>query len=95
MFADSIKDLLPATEAILSGISATIESGRYAGDEATIDAWTVGPREFIQWCSERGIRHEIASAQQKLFDAALKRGQGEADFAYLFEIMRKGAAEPE
>jgi len=93
-FMDSVKSLLPATEGILAGIAATIESGRYAGDEATIDAWSVGPREFIEWCNERGIRHEIASAQQKLFDEAMKTGQGEADFAYLYEIMRKGAAEP-
>jgi hypothetical protein len=92
---ESVRSLLPAVEGILAGISDTIQSRGYAGYEATIDAWSVGPRELIEWCDERGMRHDVASAQQNLFDEAIKRGRGEADFAYLYEIMRKGrTAEP-
>lgn len=94
-FVESVRNLLPAVEGILAGVSDTIQSRGYAGYEATIDAWSVGPRELIEWCDERGIRHDVASAQQNLFDEAIKRGHGEADFAYLYEIMRKGrTAEP-
>ncbi len=92
-YMESVKGILPTLADMLAGIASSIQSGRYAGDEATIDAWTVGPREYIEWCQERSIRHEIAGAQQKLFDSALKNGKGEMDFAYFFEIMRK-AAEP-
>jgi hypothetical protein len=32
----------------------------------------------------------IADAQIGLFEQAIKSGQGQADFAYLYEIFRKG-----
>ncbi len=87
-FMASIKSLVPATEQILAGTFDAIQRGRYAGDEATIEAWSVGPRELIEWCAERGIRHELASAQQQLFNEAMRSGHGQDDFAYFYQLMR-------
>src|SRR5688572_1636536 len=67
-FAGSVKSLLPAMEEILRVISSNIERQEYAGDEATIEAWSVGPRELLAWCKDRGMSAGISRAQHQLFE---------------------------
>ena len=90
-YMNSVKDLLPVTADILAGLSVNLEKKQYAGDEATIGVWSACPRELIAWCKARGFRHDVASAQLSLFDAAIKSGHGDADFGYVYEIMTKAA----
>lgn len=88
-FIGSIKGLLPATGEILAGISTRIQKKDYAGSEATLEAWSIGPKELIEWSKGRRMDRRIADAQIGLFEQAIKAGQGQADFAYLYEIFRK------
>jgi 3-hydroxyisobutyrate dehydrogenase-like beta-hydroxyacid dehydrogenase len=88
-FMGSIKGLLPVTGEILEAISARIRRKDYAGNEATLEAWSIGPKELIEWSKDRRMDRRIADAQIGLFEQAIKAGHGQADFAYLYEIFRK------
>jgi hypothetical protein len=77
------------TGEILEAISARIQRKDYAGSEATLDAWSVGPRELIEWSKDCRMDRRIADAQIGLFEQAIKGGQGHADFAYLYEIFKR------
>ena len=88
-FMGSIKGLLPVTGEILEAISGRIRRKDYAGNEATLEAWSIGPKELIEWSKDRRMDRRIADAQIGLFEQAIKAGQGQADFAYLYEIFRK------
>jgi len=88
-FIGSIKGLLPVTGEILEAISARIQRKHYAGSEATLEAWSVGPKELIEWSKDRRIDCRIADAQIGLFEQAIRVGQGQADFAYLYEIFKR------
>jgi len=89
VFIGSIKGLLPVTGEILEAISARIQRKNYAGSEATLEAWSVGPRELIEWSKDRRMDRRIADAQIGLFEQAIKVGQGQADFAFLYEIFKR------
>lgn len=88
-FIGSIKGLLPATGEILAAISTRIQKKDYAGSEATLQAWSIGPKELIEWSKGRRMDRRIADAQIGLFEQAIKAGQGQSDFAYLYEIFRR------
>lgn len=88
-FMESVKSMLPTIEGMLGGISTRIQGEEYTGNEATIEAWSVGPRELMAWCKEHGMGHGIAGAQHHLFEQAMKAGRAQDDFAYFYEIMRK------
>ena len=88
-FIGSIKGWLPATGMILEAISTRIQKKDYAGTEATLEAWSIGPKELIEWSKGRRMDRRIADAQISLFELAIKAGQGQADFAYLYEIFRR------
>ena len=88
-FIGSIKGLLPVTGEILEGISARIQRRDYAGTEATLEAWSVGPKELIAWSKDRRMDRRIADAQIDLFEQAIKVGRGQADFAYFYEIFKR------
>jgi 3-hydroxyisobutyrate dehydrogenase-like beta-hydroxyacid dehydrogenase len=89
VFIGSIKGLLPVTGEILEAISARIQRKNYAGSEATLEAWSVGPKELIEWSKDCRMDRRIADAQIGLFEQAIKVGQGQADFAYLYEIFKR------
>jgi len=59
--------------------------------QASLEAWSVGPKMLISWGRDHGVDHGIAAAQLSLFDKAIKAGKGQADFAYLYEVLRKGS----
>jgi 3-hydroxyisobutyrate dehydrogenase-like beta-hydroxyacid dehydrogenase len=68
-----------------------IEDRRFAGDEATlatIDVHYVALRAFLELCKERGIHHAVPDAFDQLFQAAIKAGHAEDDFAVLSNFMR-------
>jgi 3-hydroxyisobutyrate dehydrogenase-like beta-hydroxyacid dehydrogenase len=88
-FVGSVKGLLPIMGPILEAMSARIQKKDYAGNEATLEAWSIAPKELIDRSKDRRMDRRIADAQMGLFEQAIKSGQGQADFAYLYEIFRK------
>ncbi len=88
-FVGSVKGLLPIMGPILEAISARIQTKNYVGNEASLEAWSIGPKELIDWSKDRRMDRRIADAQMGLFEQAFKAGQRQADFAYFYEIFRK------
>jgi 3-hydroxyisobutyrate dehydrogenase-like beta-hydroxyacid dehydrogenase len=88
-FVGSVKGLLPIFGPILEAMSARIQRKDYAGNEATLDAWSIAPKELIEWAKDRRMDRRIADVQMGLFEQAIKEGHGETDFAYFYEIFRK------
>jgi len=89
-FMQSIRGLMPAVEGILVDIHGRLQKKDYSGAQASIESWSAGPRELIGWCKDRGVDHSIADAYLGLMDKAIRNGEGQADFAYLSEVLRKG-----
>ena len=88
-FIGSIKGLLPVIGEILEAISTRIRKKDYAGSEATLEGWSIGSKELIEWSKGGRLDSRIADAQIGVFEQAIKAGQGQADFAYLYEIFRR------
>jgi 3-hydroxyisobutyrate dehydrogenase-like beta-hydroxyacid dehydrogenase len=68
-----------------------IEEGRFAGDEATlatVDSHYGALRNLIELCKEHGINRAVPDAFDQIFQAAIKAGQGQDDFAALNKFMR-------
>lgn len=89
-FMQSIRGLMPVVEGFLTDIHGRLQRRDYSGAQASIESWSVGPKELIGWCKGRGVDHSIADAYLGLMDKAIRSGKGQADFAYLYEVIRKG-----
>jgi 3-hydroxyisobutyrate dehydrogenase-like beta-hydroxyacid dehydrogenase len=87
-----VKSLMPVVEMSLTAICGKLQGKDYGADEASLETFSAGPRELIRWCRDHGVDHSIADAQLSLFEKAIKAGKGQADFAYLYEILREAAA---
>lgn len=71
---------------------AKLQEKDYAGDQASLEAWSVASKVLIEWGRKHGLDYSIANAQLSIFEEAIKAGKGQADFAYLYEVLRKRAA---
>lgn len=89
-FMQSIKGLMPVVEGLVTDISGRLQKKDYSGDQSSLESWSGGPKELVGWCKDRGVDHSIADAYLGLIDKAIKAGKGQADFAYLYEVFRKG-----
>lgn len=72
-------------------MSQRIQKKDYSGDQATLEAYSVLPRELLAWCEDRRVDHSVADALHGLQDRASKAGEGQADFSYLYEVLNKPA----
>jgi NADPH-dependent reductive aminase-like protein len=54
-----------------------------------LEAWSAAPRELLEWSKDKAMDGGIARAHHDLFEKAINAGQGQADFAYLYEVLRK------
>jgi 3-hydroxyisobutyrate dehydrogenase-like beta-hydroxyacid dehydrogenase len=86
----SIKGLMPFVEEMISDIFRRLQEKDYSGDQASLDSWSKSPKNLRSWCQDRKVDHSIADAHLGLIDKALNAGQGQADFAYLYEVLKKG-----
>ena len=86
-----IKKFMPAIEAGLADICDKIKGKDYANAQASLETWTVAPRELIGWCEKHGVNHSFADPQLKLIERAVKAGKGQLDLAYLYEVLKQGA----
>ena len=86
-----VKKFMPAIEAGLADICDKIKGKDYANTQASLETWTVAPRELIGWCEKHGVNHSFADPQLKLIERAVKAGKGQLDLAYLYEVLKQGA----
>jgi len=93
-FLETIKGMMPAMEAIFADMSRRISSKDYSGDQASLEAYFVVTKLFVNWCQDRGSDHSIPDAYVNLMERAIKAGKGQADFACLFEILSDATSEP-
>jgi 3-hydroxyisobutyrate dehydrogenase-like beta-hydroxyacid dehydrogenase len=87
-YVQFIKGSMPALERIIARVYGKLQKKDYEGDQSSLEAWSVAPKELIGWCRDHGVDHSIADAQLSLFDKAIKAGQGQADVAYLYEVLK-------
>lgn len=87
-----VKGLMPVLESIVADLYARVRAKDYGNTQAAVETWAVGPRELIGWCKARGLDHSIADPLLSLIEKAVKGGEGQADFAYLYEVLKKGSA---
>jgi len=85
-----VKNMMPAMEAALADLRDKIQKKDYANAQASLQTWTVAPREMIGWCEKRGVDHSFADPQLRLMERAIKAGKGEMDLAYLYEVLKQG-----
>lgn len=76
-------------EEILIEIHGRLQKREYSGTQASLEAYRPVPKNLIGWCKDRGVDHSIADAYFDLIDRAIRKGEGQSDFAYLYEILRK------
>lgn len=86
-----IKSKMPALEMIVTRVYGKLQEKDYGGGQASLEAWSIGPKELIGWCRDHGVDHSMADAQLSLFDKAINAGKGQADVAYLYEVLRRGS----
>lgn len=88
-FIQAAKGVMPVIEGALEQLSAKLQKKDYVGDEATIEAYAAVPKELLEWSKDTPMDNCIALTQHSLFQKAISAGQGQADFAYLYEILRR------
>lgn len=68
-----------------------IEDGHFAGDEttsATVNTCRASIRYLLELSKEHGIRRAMLDAFDQIFQAAIKAGHAQDDFAVLSKFMR-------
>lgn len=90
-YVSFIRSLMPVLEAMLTRMHDTIQSEDYSQTQASLDVWAPCPRELMKWCSKHGVDHSFVDPQLSLMEKAIKAGKGQADLAYLFEVLKKGS----
>jgi 3-hydroxyisobutyrate dehydrogenase-like beta-hydroxyacid dehydrogenase len=88
VFLGAAKRLLPLAVEVCMDLSERIRHDDYAGTQATLAAWSVGPRQLVDWLAARQMNDTFPRAQQQLFDAAIQTGHQDDDLAYLYQVMR-------
>jgi 3-hydroxyisobutyrate dehydrogenase-like beta-hydroxyacid dehydrogenase len=91
-FLQLVKNLMPAMEAALADLCDRIRRKEYGNPQASLETWSVAPRELIGWCKRHGIDHSFADPQLSMIEKAIQTGRGQADFAYLYEVLKKRPA---
>jgi 3-hydroxyisobutyrate dehydrogenase-like beta-hydroxyacid dehydrogenase len=83
-----IKSLMPVLEMMLTRLHGAIQSKDYDDTQASLDVWAPCPKELIKWCRKHGVDHSFVDPQLSLMEKAIQAGKGQADFAYLYEVLK-------
>jgi 3-hydroxyisobutyrate dehydrogenase-like beta-hydroxyacid dehydrogenase len=86
-YSQSIKDMMPFLETIFAEISRRLQAKDYRGDQASLEAYSVFTRQLVTWLKDRRLDHRIADSHLGLMERAIQAGNGQSDFAYLFEVL--------
>jgi len=84
-----VKGLMPVLESLVADLYARVRAKDYGNTQAALETWAVGPREVIGWCKAHLVDHSIADPQLLLIEKAVAAGKGQADFAYLYEVLKR------
>jgi 3-hydroxyisobutyrate dehydrogenase-like beta-hydroxyacid dehydrogenase len=87
-----IKGLMPVLEMIFTSLHGTLRSRTYHDTQASLNVWAPCPRELIKWCEKHSVDHSFVDPQLALMEKAIRAGKGEADFSYLYELLKKPTA---
>lgn len=87
-FQQSIQGLMPVLMETFADMSQRLQKKDYSGDQATLEAYSVLPRELLSWCQDRRTDHTLAEAFHGLMDRAIQAGHGQEDFSYLYEVLK-------
>jgi 3-hydroxyisobutyrate dehydrogenase-like beta-hydroxyacid dehydrogenase len=87
-YMEFVKSLMPVMEAALSDMCGKLQQRDFNADQASIEAWSSGPRELDGWCKEHGVDHSMIAPQLLVFEKAINAGKGQSDFAYLYEVLK-------
>ncbi len=91
-YVQFVKNSLQGLPQIIARIYGKLQAKDYVGDQSSLKAWSVAPKEVIAWCRDHGLDHTIADAQLLIFEKAIRAGKGQSDIAYLYEVLGKGSA---
>ena len=83
----SLKGFTPIVDELAIDMVERIGTGRFDGDQATIETCRESIRILTEICTERGIDHGVPDAFDRLFRAAVEAGLGQDDFSALYKIM--------
>ncbi len=86
-----LKPVLPQVNGWVMDTVKRIEDGRLSGDEATLatlDSHYGALRHLLELCKERSIPHAMPDIFEQPFQAAIKAGHAQDDFAVLSKFMR-------
>ena len=86
-----VKSLMPVLEMALHDMFGKLQQKDYSGDQASLEAWSVAPKELVDWCRQHGVDHSMITPQLLLFEKAIKAGNRQSDFAYFYEVLKRGA----
>lgn len=87
----SLKTIMPVVDASSTDLVARIDEGRLAGDEttaATVEVCRASIRYLLELSKEHGTRRAMLDAFDQIFEAAIKVGHAQDDFAVLSKFMR-------
>jgi 3-hydroxyisobutyrate dehydrogenase-like beta-hydroxyacid dehydrogenase len=86
-----VKGLMPVLDSLVADLYARVQAKEYGNTQAALETWAVGPGGIIGWCKRHGVDHSIADPLLLLIEKAVKAGKGQADFAYLYEVLKKSS----
>jgi 3-hydroxyisobutyrate dehydrogenase-like beta-hydroxyacid dehydrogenase len=86
-FLETIKSMMPTIESVFTDMSRRISSKNYTGDQAALEAYSVVTKHLVRWCQDRGSDHTVPDAYVNLMERAIEAGNGQSDFACLFESL--------
>jgi 3-hydroxyisobutyrate dehydrogenase-like beta-hydroxyacid dehydrogenase len=90
-YAPFIRSLMPVLEMMLTRLHGAVQAKDYDNTQASLDVWAPCPRELIKWCRNHGVDHSFVEPQLSLMEKAINAGRGQADFAYLYEVLREAS----
>jgi 3-hydroxyisobutyrate dehydrogenase-like beta-hydroxyacid dehydrogenase len=85
-----LQPVLPQVSGWVLDVVKRIADRRFSGKEslATVDVHYVALRALIELCKERGIGHAVPDTFERFFQAAIRAGHAQDDFAVLYKFMR-------
>jgi 3-hydroxyisobutyrate dehydrogenase-like beta-hydroxyacid dehydrogenase len=86
-----VKGLMPVLDSFIADLYARVRAKEYGNTQAALETWAVGPGGIIGWCKLHGVDHSFADPLLLFIEKAVKSGKGQADFAYLYEVLKKSS----
>jgi 3-hydroxyisobutyrate dehydrogenase-like beta-hydroxyacid dehydrogenase len=86
-FLETIKGMMPVIEALFADMSRRISIKDYTGDQASLEAYSAVIKQLATWCRDRRVAPTLPDAYVALMGQAIDAGNGQSDFACLYELL--------